>query len=232
MTTLQNVHALVTGANRGIGAAIARALAHEGARVTLLVRDAAKAATVAESLPTAHHIVEADITAPSALRRAIEQAATQMGPVDILVNNAGHAVTMPFLKSEAGVFDQMIAMHLMAIVHASQAVLPAMVARGGGHIINIASVAGLVGAPYATAYVAAKHAQVGLTRALALEFATKGVAIHAVCPGYTDTDLVSSAVERIVQKTGRPRDVGILRCHLIPREHLLDHAVVAFVRVE
>ena len=196
-------HALVTGANRGIGAAIVRALSVAGARVSLLVRDAARAEAVTASLPGPYTVVVADVTDRVALTGACAAAADALSPIDILVNNAGTAESAPFLKSDAALFERMIAMHLMAPVYASQAVLPSMLERGAGHIVNVASVAGLMGAPYVTAYTSAKHAMIGLTRALALEVGPRGVSVNAVCPAYTDTDLVTGAVDRIVQRTGR-----------------------------
>ena len=203
LPVLAGRHALVTGANRGIGAAIARTLSAAGARVSLLVRDADRGEAVGASLPGPYTVVVADVTDREALIGACAAAAEALGPIDILVNNAGTAESAPFLKSDAVLFDRMIAMHLMAPVYASQAVLPSMLERGAGHIVNVASVAGLMGAPYVTAYTSAKHAMIGLTRALALEVGPRGVSVNAVCPAYTDTDLVTGAVERIVQRTGR-----------------------------
>ncbi len=203
---LRGRHALVTGANRGIGAAIVRTLSEAGASVTLLVRDAERARVVAEKLAGAHCIVLADVTDREASQAACAQAGVAFGPVDILVNNAGSAASAPFMKSDVALFTRMFNEHLLAAVHTSHAVLPSMLLRGYGHIINVASVAGLWGAPYVTAYVAAKHAMVGFTRALALEVASKGVAVNAVCPGYTETALVHDALERIVAKTGRTID--------------------------
>lgn len=203
LPVLVGKHALVTGANRGIGAAIARALSAAGARVSLLVRDAARGEAVGASLPGPFTVVIADVTDREALIGACAAAANALGPIDILVNNAGTAESAPLLKSDAALFERMIAMHLMAPVYASQAVLPSMLERSAGHIVNVASVAGLMGAPYITAYASAKHAMIGLTRALALEVGPRGVAVNAVCPAYTDTDLVTGAVERIVQRTGR-----------------------------
>ena len=200
---LTGKHALVTGANRGIGAAIARALSTAGARVSLLVRDAARGEAVGASLPGPYTVVVADVTDREALIGACAAAAEALGPIDILVNNAGTAESAPLLRSDTALFERMIAMHLMAPVYASQAVLPSMLERGAGHIVNVASVAGLMGAPYVTAYTSAKHAMIGLTRSLALEVGPRGVSVNAVCPAYTDTDLVTGAVERIVQRTGR-----------------------------
>jgi NAD(P)-dependent dehydrogenase (short-subunit alcohol dehydrogenase family) len=196
-------HALVTGANRGIGAAIARSLSAAGARVTLLVRDAARGEAVAATLPGPTAVVVADITDRDALLAACAAAAEALGPIDILVNNAGTAESAPFLKSDDALFQRMMAMHVMGPVHATQAVLPGMLSRGSGHVINVASVAGLMGAPYVTAYTAAKHAMVGLTRSLAAEVGPRGVSVQAVCPAYTDTDLVQGAVSWIVARTGR-----------------------------
>ena len=196
-------HALVTGANRGIGAAIARTLSAAGAKVSLLVRDAARAEAVAASLVGPYSVVVADVTNHHALTGACAAAAQALGPIDMLVNNAGTAESAPFLKSDPALFERMLAMHLMAPVYASQAVLPAMLERGYGHIVNVASVAGLMGAPYVTAYTSAKHAIIGLTRALAAEVGPRGVAVNAVCPAYTDTDLVTGAVAKIVRRTGR-----------------------------
>ncbi len=196
-------HAIVTGAGRGIGAAIARQLSAAGASVSLLVRDASRATDAARALHGPHTVVVADVTDREALQAACRTAAAELGPIDILVNNAGTAASAPFLKTDASVFERMIAEHLMAAVHATHTVLPSMLKRGHGNIVNIASVAGLWGAPYVTAYTAAKHAIVGFTRSLAQEVASRGVAVNAVCPGYTETGLVADALARIVARTGR-----------------------------
>ena len=208
MNALAARHALVTGANRGIGAAIARALSAAGANVTLMVRDAAKTQEVAASLAGRHLVVEADVTDRAASQAACARAAAHFGPIDILVNNAGTAENAPFLKLDPAAFERMMAVHLLGAVYTMQAVLPSMIERGAGRVVNIASIAGLGGAPNVSAYAAAKHALVGLTRCVALEMAPRGIAIDAVCPGYTDTDLVSDAVDRAASRTGRdPREI-------------------------
>ncbi len=132
------------------------------------------------------------------------------------MNNAGSAETGPFAKADPQVFQDMWNVHLMGAVHASQAVLPGMVERGFGRIVNVASTAGLRGYPYVSAYCAAKHALVGLTRALAAETATRGVTVNAVCPGYTDTDMVRDSIDRVVEQD-RPRPQR--RARRIPPGH-------------
>jgi NAD(P)-dependent dehydrogenase (short-subunit alcohol dehydrogenase family) len=145
----------------------------------------------------------ADVTDRTASQAACAEAASVLGAIDILVHNAGTADSAPFMRSGPALFQRMIDVHLLAVVHTTQAVLPGMLERGYGHVVNVASIAGLTGAPYFTAYVAAKHAMVGLTRALALEAGPQGVAVNAVCPGFVDTDLVTDAARRIAAKTGR-----------------------------
>jgi NAD(P)-dependent dehydrogenase (short-subunit alcohol dehydrogenase family) len=204
VTRLGGRHALVTGANRGIGEAIVRTLAAEGASVTLLVRDRGAGEAVARTLGNPSGVVVADVTDGAAVHGACAEAQHQFGPVDILVNNAGSAESIPFLKTSPEFFSRLFAVHVLGAVHTAQAVLPGMIERHGGSIVNIASTAGLRGAAYVTAYTAAKHALVGLTRALALEVQKHGIAVNAVCPGYADTGMVRDAVARIMAKTGRP----------------------------
>ncbi|MGB7233681.1 MAG: SDR family oxidoreductase, partial [Candidatus Acidiferrum sp.] len=131
------------------------------------------------------------------------------GRVDILVNNAGQAVSAPFLKTDVELLRRMLEVNLHGTFYFTQSALPAMLDAGWGRIVNVASTAGLVGYAYVSAYCTAKHAVVGLTRALAIEVATKGVTVNAVCPGYSDTDMVREGVEKIVSKTGKARDTVI-----------------------
>jgi NAD(P)-dependent dehydrogenase (short-subunit alcohol dehydrogenase family) len=190
-------HALVSGGGRGIGAAIARALADAGHRVTVLGRDRAALDRVAGAIGGA--VAVADLADPAAVAAAF----AAMEPVDVLVNNAGIAPSMPFLKTARADFERVMAVNLLGPVETCRTVLPGMQARGWGRIVNVASTAGLKGYAYTAAYVASKHALIGLTRALALEVARSGVTVNAVCPGFADTDIVAASVEKIVAKTGR-----------------------------
>lgn len=202
---LSGRHALVTGASRGIGAAIAAALAADGARVSLVGRDTARLADVAAQIGGADHAVPivADITRADAVREAFAAARQRYGPVHILVNNAGQAASAKFTDTDEALWNRLIGVNLTGTYLCTREAVPAMLQAGFGRIVNIASIAGLRGAAYVSAYVASKHAVIGLTRALALEYATRNITVNAVCPGYTDTEMVKHAVDDIRAKTGR-----------------------------
>ncbi|MCS0580380.1 SDR family oxidoreductase [Massilia pinisoli] len=199
METLNGKHAVVTGASRGIGLAVARTLAAHGARVTLMARDEAALAEAALALGGAVAWQVVDVADLDSVGAAFARA----GTVDILVNNAGQAASAPFGRTDAALWQRMLDVNLTGAYHCIQAALPGMVDKGWGRIVNVASTAGLTGYRYVAAYCAAKHGLVGLTRALALEVAAKGVTVNAVCPGFTETDIVRDAVATIVRTTGR-----------------------------
>ncbi|SCB16366.1 SDR family NAD(P)-dependent oxidoreductase [Cupriavidus alkaliphilus] len=210
--TLAGRHALVTGGGRGIGAAIARRLLADGASVTLLGRDSGTLQATVQALhgqaPAGAVVsfVTADIVNADSVARAFATATEQAGTVAMLVNNAGQAHSAPFLKTDAALWQRLLDVNLTGTFLCTQAALPAMLDAGWGRIVNVASTAGLIGYGYVSAYCAAKHGVIGLTRALALETAARGVTVNAVCPGYTETDIVRDAVANIVGKTGRTEE--------------------------
>ena len=198
-------HALITGGGTGIGAAIARALGAEGAKLTLVGRRRDKLEQVGcgdfDAL-----VAPADVTVREEVDRAFSLAREAQGPITILINNAGAAAGVPFARVTQALWRDIMAVNLDGMFHCCQAALPDLLAARAGRIVTIASMAGLHGFAYAAPYIAAKHGAVGLTRALAAEYAQKALRVNAVCPGFVDTDMTVQSVATITSRTGRSAD--------------------------
>ncbi len=205
MRPLKGAHALITGGGTGIGAAIAVRLVGAGARVTVSGRRPEPLRKVADGLIAAQ-AVPFDVTDEAAVEAGLAAATESFGPVDILINNAGVAESTPFSRTTTKTWRAMLEVNLTGVFLMSRAVLPTMVERGWGRIVSIASTAGLKGYAYVAAYCAAKHGVIGMSRSLALEVAQKGVTVNVVCPGYTETELLTGSVANIIEKTGMSED--------------------------
>jgi NAD(P)-dependent dehydrogenase (short-subunit alcohol dehydrogenase family) len=229
---LSGRHALVTGGGRGIGAAIADTLATLGCAVSLLGRTPGPLASQAKAIAERHGVktamAAADVADPASVDAAFAAARAALGPIAILVNNAGIALAAPIAKIKLEDWRRTLDVDLTGPFLCARAALPDMIAAKWGRIVTVASTAGLKAYPYVAPYVAAKHGVIGLTRALALELAKTGVTVNAVCPGYTETEIVEDAVKNIVAKTGR--SVEEARAELVksnPQGRMIRPAEVA-----
>jgi len=218
-----NTHVVVTGGGSGIGAAVAKRLLADGLRVTLMGRNLerlqAQQAVLGDVAIQVCDVSDED---------SVTDAFAIVGDVDILVNNAGQVETAPLTRTSLDLWQRLLNVNLTGTFLCSRAVLPGMLARKDGRIVNVASTAALKGYAYVAAYCAAKHGVLGLTRALALEVAAKGVTVNAVCPGYTETDIVANAVDTIVAKTGRtPEEAKAELAKANPQGRLIQPEEVA-----
>ncbi|HUQ18317.1 MAG TPA: SDR family NAD(P)-dependent oxidoreductase [Gemmatimonadaceae bacterium] len=229
---LEGQHAVVTGASRGIGAAIARALAERGATLTLMSRSLEdlkrQAKGIRDAVNGSVEAIACDVTDDSSIHNAFARAHEENGPVKILVNNAGAADGAPFAKLTREIWDKMIAVNLTSTYACTAEVIPGMLSAKSGRIVNVASTAGLRGYKTMTAYCAAKHGIIGLTRALALEMSKHGITVNAVCPGYTDTDLTDNSVTNLANVFKVTEDEArAMLVRTIPRGSLISPDEVA-----
>jgi NAD(P)-dependent dehydrogenase (short-subunit alcohol dehydrogenase family) len=202
MTGRAPLRCLVTGASRGIGRTIAEHLAADGHRVALTARTVGDLEALAAALPVPTLVLPADVTDPAAPEQLVAQVESAWGGLDVLVLNAGEAISAPVHRTDDELWQQMMDVNLTAPFRFIRAAVPSMKQAGFGRIVVVASIASKVGAPYITAYAAAKHGILGVVRSVAMEVATTGVTVNAVCPGYVDTPLTARSLETIVAKTG------------------------------
>jgi len=209
---LENRIAMVTGGGRGIGRAIALALAREGSRVVLAARTAQQVEDTAAEIGDEEIAlpVVCDVSDVANVQLMFSRVSVKFGRgPDILVNNAGIAESAPLAKTDDDLWQRHLAINLYGTFYCTRAAMPAMIERGWGRVINIASIAGKTGAPYIAAYSASKHGVLGLTRSIAMEVAAKGITVNAICPGYVDTDMTTRGIENVTAKTGRSADQAL-----------------------
>jgi 3-hydroxybutyrate dehydrogenase len=198
--------ALITGGGRGIGRAIALAFAKEGAQVAVAARSLDQVEKVAKELTdqfsTGALAISCDVSKVESVEQMFARVSERFGRApDIMVNNAGIAESAPLIKTDDDHWHRHLEINLSGTFYCTRAALPQMIDRGWGRVINVASIAGKTGGPYIAAYSASKHGVLGLTRSVALEVATKGITVNAICPGYVDTEMTTRGIENITKKT-------------------------------
>ena len=223
--------ALVTGSTAGLGLGIAESLAAAGCRIGLNGFGPAGEIETLQAKLKADHGAEvfyhgADLTAPQQINDLITRTTERLGPIDILVNNAGMQFVSALESFPDEKWEKIIALNLSAAFYTTKAVIPGMRARKWGRIVNIASAHGLVASPLKSAYVAAKHGLIGLTKVTALETARDGITCNALCPGFIHTAIVEGQIEEQVRVSGRPRD------KVIEEVILAKHPTKEFVRAD
>lgn len=223
--------ALVTGGGRGIGRAIALALARAGRAVAVVARTRPEIEAVAEEIARGEGTARAfpcDVTRREEVERTVAAVEGALGPIDVLVNNAGTAESAPLARTDEAMWDRILASNLKSTYLCTRAVLPGMIERGRGRIVNVASVAGKVGGAYISAYAASKHGVVGFTRSVALEAASSGVTVNAVCPGYVNTLLTERSLRNLVERTGRsPQEARAALASKSPQNRFVEPEEVA-----
>jgi len=230
---LENRIALITGGGRGIGRAIALEFAREGADVAVAARTLEQVEAVAEEVESKFSRkalpLVCDVSNAAAVGRMFASVAESFGRgPDIMVNNAGIAVSAPVTKTDDELWHRHLAINLSGTFYCTRAALPEMIERGWGRVINIASIAGKTGAPYIVAYSASKHGVLGLTRSVALEVATKGITVNAICPGYVDTEMTTRGIEQITKKTKLSADEAMESLKkMSPQNRIIDPEEVA-----
>jgi len=230
--SLKGKRAVITGGGRGIGLAVARALADAGAAVLVSARSVDEIEAAADEIRGAGHVAHAvpcDVADPESVRRLAEAAEERMGGVDVLVANAGVASSAPVRSITLEEWNRVFAVNVTGTFLVTQAFLPGMLGRGWGRLVMVASTAGKKGTPYLAAYTASKHAVIGFMRSVAAEIAESGVTANAVCPGYVETDIVTRAVENIVKKTQlSAEEARATLARTSPQKRILEVDEVAF----
>jgi len=231
MSTLKGRTGLVTGAGKGIGRAVALELAREGAALVLAARTERDVRSLAQEITDAGgvaHPKACDVRDAQQVKSLFEFARGALGPIDILVNGAGVAPSAPLAKTSEEQWRAAIETNLSGAFYCMREAVPQMAERGFGRVVNLASIAGKTGSPYISAYAASKHGLLGLTKCAALELADRGVTVNAVCPGYVDTPMTDSGVERMAALTRRPAaEIRQRLEHMSPQRRLMTVAEVA-----